>query len=360
MICPIVTEGRRSRRVRTVTVAVSDPPGTADLRLGTLSSALKPIMLAACLGLLAASGLLNTRRPSKSAIVQERCSLLDRILASAKEVQSTQNCTASRLELSGFVGPKWTMAEETCFLYLLGRQSGGAIAEQGPFLGASTIAIASGIRDSAKPRRLFTTSDAFPAPASAYADGSMRHYPHYWRQYREAQYSGLPPFRKLTKDGGVAMHIDQKQLGTVPLSTYKANIAPFNSGPNGQMGTLVSNLHAARVSHMVSVMTGTRIPRDFPYEVVWSDSTHNVKEIERNVPALLRPAVMQAEVCSTLAFHDINPGWDSKRQIVAVNETSALSGARRAAIEKQLSRAGCSAVRRVAAGLIYAVTVRCS
>lgn len=289
----------------------------------------------------------------------QRCNLLDRVLQAAAESTPT-NCTAARLDMSGFIGPRWTIAEETCFLYLLGRHSGGAIAEQGPYLGASTIAIASGIQDSSQPRRLFTTSDAFPAPASSFSDGSRHRYPHYWRKYRDATYSGIWPFRKRVKDGGVAMHIDGKLLATLPLDAYKHNVAPFNSGPNGQMGTLVSNLKAAGVAPIVDVLTASHIPRGIPFEVVWSDATHNAKEIKANVPSLLQPALQQAQKCSTLAFHDINPSWDASHEIAAVNETAALLGERRAAIEEQLVRAGCRAVRRVAAGLIYAVTVRCA
>jgi len=292
-------------------------------------------------------------------ISHERCTLLDRILHAAAELPPN-GCTAARFDVPGYVGPRWTVAEETCFLYLLGRHSGGAIAEQGPYLGASTIAIAYGIRDSSQPRRLFITSDAFPAPATSFADGSRRRYPHYWRKYRDPSYSGIWPFRKRVKDGGVAMHIDGKQLGTLPLDAYKGNVAPFNSGPNGQMGTLVSNLQAAGVSHMVDVLTASHIPRGIPFEVVWSDSAHNVREIEANLPSLLHPALQRAQKCSTLAFHDINPNWDASHEIMAVNETSASIGERRVAIEKQLMRAGCRAVRRVAAGLIYAVTVSCA
>ena len=307
------------------------------------------------LGLLAALGL---ALPSTS---DRSCELLDRVLLATR---AQTNCsTISNVDVPGYVGPKWTMAEETCFLYLIGRHSEGAIAEQGPFLGASTIAIAFGIRDSSQPRRLFTTSDAFPVPASSFADGSRRDYPHYWRKYRDPTYS-FPwfwPFRRLVRDGGVAMHIDRQQVGTIPLHAYHDNVAPYNAGPNGQMGTLVSNLHAAGVSHMVDVLTASHVPRGVPFEVVWSDSTHNVKEIHANVPSLLRPArLLRAQTCSTLAFHDINPDWHASHQIVAVNQTSALMGERRAAIEEQLRRAGCVVRRRVAAGLIYAVTVRCA
>ena len=85
------------------------------------------------LGLLAALGL---ALPSTS---DRSCELLDRVLLATR---AQTNCsTISNVDVPGYVGPKWTMAEETCFLYLIGRHSEGAIAEQGPFLGASTIAI---------------------------------------------------------------------------------------------------------------------------------------------------------------------------------------------------------------------------
>ena len=95
------------------------------------------------LGLLA----LGLALPSTS---DRSCELLDGVLLATR---AQTNCsTISNVDVPGYVGPKWTMAEETCFLYLIGRHSEGAIAEQGPFLGASTIAIAFGIRDSSQPR----------------------------------------------------------------------------------------------------------------------------------------------------------------------------------------------------------------
>ena len=289
---------------------------------------------------------------------RSRCALLDRVLAAAAQ---PANCTAALAaqRLDGFIGPQWTHAEESCLLYLLGRLSRGPLAEQGPFLGASTIAIASGLRDSEDALRTFTTSDAFPTPAAATASGSRRNYPHYWRQYREPAYTGIWPFRRLKRDGAVTMNIDGKVMGTMPLATYMGNVAPYSSGPNGQMGTLVSNLKTARVDRLVDVITASRIPRGIAFEVVWSDSTHNVREIEANVPALLEPAVKQPKRCVTLALHDINNEW-ARGQIVAVNATAARQGERRRAVERVVRRSGCEIVRRAAAGLIYAVTLYCS
>ena len=289
---------------------------------------------------------------------RDRCGLLDRVIEYSSAPHGCNSSYDAVHSVPNYRGTIWTVPVESCMLYLLGKLSTGAIAEQGPFLGASTIAIAAGLRASQRPERLFTTSDAFPAPASATADGTRYEYPHYWRLLRERD-AGLWPLRA-AKDGAVAMHIDGQVRGTLPLSVYDHDVRPYNEGAMGQMGTLVSNLRAANVDRLVSVVTGSSLPRGIPYEVVWSDSTHNLKEISATVPTHLTTANLSRAQCLTFAWHDINP--TSEPAIVPIDgagAVGAIAGEKRVAIERLIEAAGCTARRRAAAGLIYSVMVVC-
>ena len=75
---------------------------------------------------------------------------------------------------------------------------------------------------------------------------------------------------------------------------YEHDVRPYNEGAMGQMGTLVSNLRAARVDGLVSVITGSSVPRGIAFEVVWSDSTHNLKEIGATVPVHLATHIFKS------------------------------------------------------------------
>lgn len=289
----------------------------------------------------------------------DRCGLLDRLYEHANSPRGCDGAHDALRAAERYRGPKWTQPPEPCLLYLLGGLSGGAIAEQGPFLGASTIAIAAGLRDSARPGRLFLSADAFPAPASATADGSKHEYPHFWRHLREDE---RPAAKRGSKDGAVAMHIDGVVRGTLPLSVYNRAVRPYNEGAMGQMGALLSNLRAAGVDHLVSVLTGSSVPRAVPFEVVWSDSTHNLAEIRATVPAHLAVANESRGECVTFAWHDINPEFEPRvvRLPAAVPEaTTGLWNEKRRAIEQLIDAAGCTVVRRAAGGFIYSVTIKC-
>lgn len=101
-------------------------------------------------------------------LIMPRCCqsvpLLERIAAKVSEPHACRAAAASQTA-AGIRMHAWTHGPETCVFYLLARHSTGAVAEQGPFLGASTLAFAAGMRDAEQagnPARTFLTMDAFP------------------------------------------------------------------------------------------------------------------------------------------------------------------------------------------------------
>ena len=302
---------------------------------------------------------------------QQSCSLLERIAAAcaASEKHACAAAAASQTN-SNIRMHAWTNGPETCAFYMLARHSTGAVAEQGPFLGASTLAFAAGMRDAeqaGKAARVFLTTDAFPLPANA----DVFSYPHYWRKesYKAADGSTIT---------GYALYINNERTSAenqlMKESAYNTEVAPYVSGAAGQLGTLVSNLAAAGLLRFVTVTLATTIPAVAPFEVVFSDSVHNALELERALPHMLNASSIAAAArhgCATLAFHDVAQDmlWANKTRAITLLPASLKAYCRNwgqhqepvnclhKPIDAMLLERGYKIVARMTAGRVYMVSV---
>ena len=244
------------------------------------------------------------------------------------------------------------MHSETCLLYHLARLSSGNIAEQGPFLGASTIALASGLRASERSGRRFITTDAFPTHGRP-----NRSVPHYWQRWHSRKRAVGKKRKEL-----MLLHIDGKHVGTLPLDQYNAHVRPYIDVPGGQRATLLFNLRAAGVDDLVQVAVGSSIPIHVPFELVWSDATHNEKEINSTVPLIMKriaTTLTSRDTCVTFAFHDIfSPGQVRFLQVQGARggEQDLPLSPRRLAIDAILRAHRCVPRARAAARMTYSVT----
>jgi hypothetical protein len=195
---------------------------------------------------------------------------------------------------------------------------------------------------------LFITADAFALPARRNGHNNTL-YPNRW------EYTG---------DGRMTFVINNKPIGGVMSeSNYDTTVKPFVDVPGGQMATLVSNLVAAGVDKDVIVAYSPGIPRGIPFGVIWSDATHTPEEISANVPPMLDVLnLLPPGDCLTLAFHDIMKNPDPLPKTVGKHGDR---GGPQSQINKVLDSArsgdrSCKVVgERMAAGAIYAVTLRC-
>ncbi|KAL1515942.1 hypothetical protein AB1Y20_002556 [Prymnesium parvum] len=308
----------------------------------------------------------RTRGATVQSGSQSDCDLLDRILVA---VHTKRGCSdkalVNRSLFARFQGERWTNPTEACLLFLLAKLSSGPIAEQGPFLGASTIVMAAGLRDSEAPNRLFTSTDIFSISPSKHERYQL--YPFYNTKRQSENSTTLSD-----------LVVDDEVVFTRTMKDYAKTWGKGNRDEDGQLPPLMSNLHAAGINNYVSVTIGSRIPTGIAYGVIWTDATHNYGEIKKNVPALIETARLSS--CATLAFHDVNPhpgakspqqlmaptmmgegSWLSNTKLLAEDENSErLHGRYAAAIEKLIQEHDCRVLNRVGAGVIYSVTVECN
>jgi hypothetical protein len=232
-------------------------------------------------------------------------------------LEATATCALLGSEATTWHGlalaPGWLTNKECCLLYLLAQKSSGAFAEQGPFLGRSTTCIAAGLEDQRSqaqhtarlgsssspaaalpPRRVFLTTDVFPVgaafadkvgPDDAWARGSGN----YWHHVKEDQ---------------IRLMVSGKEAGGKDETTYLAKIGKFMDR-GGQLDWLRHNLAQSGLLASVHIVAGS-VPPPIPYEVIWTDASHNPTEIEENWPGWHSLAVLaEAEHGSVaFAFHD--------------------------------------------------------
>ena len=325
-------------------------------------------------------------------LIMPRCCqsvpLLERIAAKASEPHACRAAAASQTA-AGIRMHAWTAGPETCVFYLLARHSTGAVAEQGPFLGASTLAFAAGMRDAEQagnPARTFLTMDAFPLRANA----DIFSYPHYWKYETYTRTDG-------SNISGYALYINNERTSAqnqlMDEREYNKAVAPYVSGAGGQLGTLVSNLAAAGLLRFVTVTLATTFPAVTPFEVIFSDSVHNALELERALPRMLNVSTAAHHArsggqgkfeliwregggeaaCTTLAFHDVAqdmawPGvgvWKPitllpdglKAECRVFNGGGEPVNCLHKAIDAKLVAWGYTVVARMAAGRVYIVSV---
>lgn len=323
-------------------------------------------------------------------LIMPRCCqsvpLLERIAAKVSEPHACRAAAASQTA-AGIRMHAWTHGPETCVFYLLARHSTGAVAEQGPFLGASTLAFAAGMRDAEQagnPARTFLTMDAFPLRANA----DIFSYPHYWKYETYTRTDG-------SNVSGYALYINNERTSAnnqlMDEREYNKAVAPYVSGAGGQLGTLVSNLAAAGLLRFVTVTLATSFPAVTPFEVIFSDSVHNALELERALPHMLNVSTAAHHArsgglgnleliwrggggeaaCTTLAFHDVAqdmvwPGMTSSITLLPVGlkaECRVFRGGEpvnclHKAIDAKLVARGYTVVARMTAGRVYMVSVR--
>jgi len=230
------------------------------------------------------------------------CTLMQRVqTGKASEGGCQEAYTLLMKEWGGYASQGWMSVDELCTLYWLAKESGGNIAEQGPYHGLSTIMLARGMKGSKAwqhAKRLFLTTDLFAMGAKAREEcEACKHYPHFWK------YNTVDGSQK------AMLHINGDPVPAYNLGEglYQSAVGQFSDLPGGQMARLVSNLHRAGVHDLVSVNTGQHIPYAIPWEVVFTDATHDLHEIKYNFPKMVAEvaAQLKSRTCVTFAFHDI-------------------------------------------------------
>jgi len=171
----------------------------------------------------------------------------------------------------------WLTSREETALYLLGLIANGPVLEVGPWLGKSTVCIASGIAASGE-RKEFTTCELNPTEDSWILDD----------------------------DGVRQFHTDgtgQSNSGT-PDAEWIQNIQPIVGHPDGVIGLLQANLVRAGVAQIVDVVEGNFLhtPLDGPYGMIFTDAMHTPEEVHLN-SARLRELLAPNAI---LACHDTN------------------------------------------------------
>jgi hypothetical protein len=134
--------------------------------------------------------------------------------------------------------------------------------------------------DKPSPRRLFITTDLFAMGAKAYDEcEACRHYPHFWKYNTAADG---------TKKAMLHINGDPVPAYNLGLGLYEAAVGQYSDLPGGQHARLASNLRRAGVHELVSVNMGQHIPYGIPYEMVFSDATHDLHETRYNFPKMVR------------------------------------------------------------------------
>jgi hypothetical protein len=169
----------------------------------------------------------------------------------------------------------WLTWRERKMLYGLARYATGPIIEVGSWVGLSTIAIAQGIRDSAK-LKPFTT---FDLPTT------------------------LDNFRKMP-NGNIGFFVDHSQIpfGQCSEDTFNLEIRPIVSRDGGARYVLLDNLAKADLLRFVTVVTANfKSVQAIPSGFVFCDALHDEGEINANASALL-PFLRHGSI---LACHDV-------------------------------------------------------
>jgi hypothetical protein len=303
--------------VLTVTAVVA-----AVLALSALLNPTEVILRVACVPATTTPGTGRKQQGSPLGVVQRVKDALE-ATATCAHLGSESPTWRSKI-----LAPGWLTPEGCCFLYLLARESRGAFAEQGPFLGRSTTCIAAGLEDqrsqaqhtarlgsssspAAKaaaaplpPRRVFMTTDVFPVgaafadkvgPDDAWARGSGNYWEH------------------VTNKEMVRFWVNGKEAGEMDEKTYLAKVGRYVDH-GGQLDWLRHNLAQSGLLASVHIVAGS-VPPPIPYEVIWSDASHNPTELEENWPGWHSLAVLaEAEHGSVaFAFHDAT---DEMRELI--------------------------------------------
>lgn len=227
------------------------------------------------------------------------CFLLIVVLRSSKgslleDVENLYNQTnVCRLNTAlnlGKLPPGWLSREEACVLYCLGYTSGGAIAEQGSFLGRSTACIATGIRAALKMKKssyapLFISADVFPI-GKKFLDDNVEFAvgaKYYWSTNYTLQIGG-------------------EMVGSVPKTEYDKNIGKYVD-VGSQMDWLRYFLQKDDLLKYVTIIAAEKLPPHFQFDVIWSDAAHDVNEINKNEIGW-KKMFLKRNHPITFAFHD--------------------------------------------------------
>lgn len=162
----------------------------------------------------------------------------------------------------------WMSAKDLTVLYNAAQATNGDVLEVGPWLGRSTTAIASGLRE------------------------------------REAQ--GFSPVKFDTIDFGITSADEwvERFNERFKIDKDKGRVAEAVYHPGGTIAVLISNLKKnGLLSYITNVIRGDFIdsPISRKYGMIFCDATHDDNEINRHVPRL---AELAAPGC-TFVFDDI-------------------------------------------------------
>jgi hypothetical protein len=174
--------------------------------------------------------------------------------------------------------PGWLSNKEQVALYALSYVLGGPFLEVGAWVGKSTSIIARAIRDSDRYKK-FVTSELNPTVANFKPVGS-----------------------------GIGFFIPPESdvcLGVTTMKSWKEEMEPVVSGPDGVVGALTANLRKLDLLDLVDICVGdfSNVPR-LNYRFIFSDVMHTPNEIRTGLPAL-RDIIGGRGVI--LAAHDWTP-----------------------------------------------------
>jgi hypothetical protein len=150
--------------------------------------------------------------------------------------------------------------QECCFLYKCGLLLDGPFLEQGSFGGRSTVALASGIKQSGK-KTTFVSVDTYPLSPQVHP-----HLPH------------VPSYFERTEAGYVE-HIWNKTVLHLSDASYDTMFAPVTGGQGGQFYQLYNNLARWDVLDHVFFGAGVTVPV-LEYGMVFSDCAHDADEVD--------------------------------------------------------------------------------
>mmetsp|Transcript_11245 Transcript_11245/g.47989 ORF Transcript_11245/g.47989 Transcript_11245/m.47989 type:complete len:209 (+) Transcript_11245:1903-2529(+) len=166
----------------------------------------------------------------------------------------------------------------------------GPIFEQGTFAGKSTVAIATGIKDSGI-EKTFIANDIFPAAARAVDSNTSTNVPYYWKT-------------NLQNSSKVDFWIKNRRLAGKDKAQYEKVYAKFYDAPGGLLHVLYASLEMHGVTKYVSIVAGETLP-PLLYQLFWTDSSHTISEIRANMDVWKHHT--RSGQNTWYAFHDSSP-----------------------------------------------------
>ena len=201
-----------------------------------------------------------------------------------------------------------TFIGERRLLYHLGLGTESNVLEEGPYVGCSTLALASGLRDQKREiHHQFFTCDAFPT--------GMRN-------------TNSPTRFAKTEKGEIVLYVWDKPMyfWNDTQNLYSSFFVPVVEKDGGILHALYANLKKFELHSNVTIIAGgsQNYPR-LDYHVVWSDAAHDLTEVKRNLHVWLG-ILSLSQGAVVFSFHDL--GTDALTNVRNfVRQTLASKGA---------------------------------